>query len=119
MSFTFEVRESIEETIFIISGRFDAFESPNVAAKLNEIMKTGRYNFTVDLSQTIFIDSTALAELVKAMRRSRQFGGDLTLRSPSEPVSVILELTALDKAFVITADRRLEIDQSVSNQMDS
>jgi len=53
------------------------------------------------MSRTVFIDSTGLAELVRVMKRSRQLGGDLTLRNPSEPVSVILELTAFDRAFVI------------------
>jgi len=89
-----------------ISGRFDAFAAPDVSIALKKLMENGTYNIRVDLSETNFIDSTALAQLVKMMKRARQGNGDLTLCYPSEPVTVILELTALDKAFKIEAESR-------------
>ena len=48
-----------------------------------------------------FVDSSALALLVKGMKHCRQGGGDLALCSLQQPVKVIFELTRLDKAFGI------------------
>lgn len=55
----------------------------------------------IDLSSVTFIDSSALAAIVKSMRICRSYGGDLYLSSPTPPVRRIFELTSLDKAINI------------------
>ena len=88
-------------TSFTLDGRFDAFETEIFRQKIDDALDAGQTNLLVDLSQVTFIDSSGLAELVRGMKRSRQAGGDLQLLQPSNPVAVILELTGLDKAFVV------------------
>jgi anti-sigma B factor antagonist len=55
----------------------------------------------VDLGAVTFLDSAALAVLVRGMKRCRQQGGDLRLCAPSASVRMIFELTRLDRAFEI------------------
>lgn len=86
-----------------LRGRFDAFEVEEFRASLEALQTKGATRISVDLSAVSFIDSTGLAELVRAMKRCRTAGGDLTLLTPSDPVQVILELTRLDAAFDIAA----------------
>lgn len=58
----------------------------------------------VNLSNTTFVDSTALATLVQALKRCQQVKGDLFLCGMKRPVYMIFELTRLDKAFNIFVD---------------
>ena len=81
------------------SGRFDAHESPLFQQVLATAIANGAKNVDVELAEVNFIDSTALAELVRSQRLLESVGGTLTLRSPSDPVRVILEVTRLASFF--------------------
>ncbi len=86
---------------FVLSGRFDAHEADGFRAAIDPALGATEPHIDIDLSDVEFIDSTALAELVRAMKRCRERSGDLRLLTPSNPVRVILELTRLDAAFTI------------------
>jgi anti-sigma B factor antagonist len=90
-----------DTTTVVLEGRFDAHESPHAAETFDGIIGDGQTSIAVSLADVQFIDSTALAQLVRVMKRCRELGGEFSLRNPSNPVLVILELTALDKAFTI------------------
>ncbi len=85
----------------VLAGRFDAHEADPVLTGLNRLLDNGARIIGLDLQKVEFIDSTGLAVLTRVMKRARELGGDLVLVAPSTPVRVILELTALDRAFVI------------------
>ncbi len=95
-----------------LKGRFDAHEADRVAAVFAGLLAAGKTDIELDLSETVFIDSTALAELVRAMKRAREAEGDVTIMYPSQPVQIILELTAFDKAFTIVSEQRKDLDVS-------
>ncbi len=83
-----------------ISGRFDAHEATSFRETIEQELTTSS-NIRLSLAEVEFVDSTALAELVRAMKKCREQGGDLILSEVSGPVAVILELTKLDAAFTI------------------
>lgn len=83
-----------------LNGRFDAFAAPAVSEALSRVAAPGA-TVVVDLSAVEFIDSTGLATLVQALKLQQASKGDLILRSPTDAVRVILELTRLDRAFAI------------------
>ncbi len=85
----------------MLNGRFDAHETDAFRATFDGLNDDGIHHITVGLGDVEFLDSTALAELVRGMKRCRENGGDLVLSSLSDPVRVILELTRLDAAFTI------------------
>lgn len=89
------------EARIALHGRFDAHECPSLSAWIDARLEEGTIRLAIDLSDVTFIDSTALAVLVRGMKRARAAGGDLSLVRPSQTVRVILELTRLDRAFVI------------------
>ncbi len=84
-----------------LNGRFDAHEAAIFRDAFHDALDGGSHQVRVNLAGVEFVDSTALAELVRGMKRCRELHGDLTLVSPSDPVRVILELTKLDAAFDI------------------
>lgn len=85
----------------VLSGRFDAHEADLFRAAIDDAIDDNQHHIRVNLANVEFVDSTALAELVRGMKRCREQRGDLILVSPSDPVRVILELTKLDAAFEI------------------
>lgn len=89
-----------ESAVVSLRGRFDAHEAPNFRATVSPLVD--RYGLVhIDLSNIVFIDSTALAELVRLSRMAESRNGNFILRTPSVPVRVILELTGLNLALRI------------------
>ena len=84
-----------------LSGRFDAHTAPAVGDWLEKATAAPPAQVVIDLDRVLFVDSTALAVLVRGMKRARQQAGDLYLASLQAPVRVIFELTRLDRAFQI------------------
>ena len=87
-----------------LSGRFDAYEVPAVAAFLNQKIDAGQNNIVINLGSVGFVDSAALSTLVQAMKRARQSEGDCRLCDLQQSVRIIFELTRLDKAFQVFGD---------------
>ena len=87
--------------ILQLKGRFDAHEVTPVTTWLQAQTDAGITHDIVNLDGVNFIDSTALASLVRGLKHSREKGGDLRLCSLQPAVRVIFELTRLDKAFTI------------------
>lgn len=87
-----------------LAGRFDTNTVPPVAAWLDQVTSTPGARVLVNLANTTFVDSTALATLVQALKRCQQAKGDLFLCGLRRPVYMIFELTRLDKAFNIFVD---------------
>jgi anti-sigma B factor antagonist len=102
MSFTTHARDDI--AVIQIDGRFDAQSAPPVAEWLEHIAATTLGRVVVDLAEVSFLDSSALAVLVRAVKRCRMRGGDVRLCRMQPSVRLIFELTRLDRAFDMYAD---------------
>ncbi len=84
-----------------LEGRFDAHVAPGFVKEIEaEKIKPNSF-LIVDLKEVNFIDSTALAALVRGMKRYRQNEGDLYIINLQNPVRIIFELTRMDRAFSI------------------
>ena len=57
---------------------------------------------TVDLSELAFVDSTGLSVLITGLKRLREAGGDMALRSPQPGTRRVLEITGLTEVFSIS-----------------
>ena len=97
MSFTTHVRDDV--AVIAISGRFDAQSAPSVAEWLEHIAATTPGRVVVNLADASFLDSSALAVLVRVVKRCRMRGGDVRLSGIQPSVRLIFELTRLDRAF--------------------
>ena len=87
--------------ILILQGRFDNYTSPQVRDQILSAAESGEVRLIIDFKNVTFVDSTALATLVQAMKWCRQQGGDLRLCNLRSEVRLIFELTRLDRAFEI------------------
>ena len=85
--------------ILELAGRFDSYVAPPVAEWLEKNAVGVPPLIVVNLAGVSFVDSTALATLVGAMKDCRRKQGDLHLCGLQQPVRVIFELTRLDRVF--------------------
>lgn len=105
------LRPSVKDDVLILElfGRFDAYEVQRINDWIEANVTTEKNNLVVGMAGVNFIDSSALAALVKGMKRCREVKGDLALAQLDQSVKIIFELTRLDKAFTI----RDTIDEAV------
>jgi anti-sigma B factor antagonist len=89
------------DTTVAVTGEVDLYTAPRLREQLDEAIESGSQRLIVDLSELDFIDSTGLGVLVGALKRARQGGGELTLRSPTRSTYKILEIAGLTKLFTI------------------
>jgi len=88
--------------ILELSGRFDAYEVPPMTEWFDE--RPNVKHLVVNLSGVTFVDSSGLSALVRGMKHCRQNDGDLVICNAQQAVSIIFELTRLDKAFTMYDD---------------
>lgn len=84
-----------------ISGRFDAHQVSQVQQEFDALLAAGARFIIFDLSDVNFVDSSALAVMVRGMKRCRERNGELLLCGLRQPVRIIFELTRMDRAFRI------------------
>src|SRR3990172_9411673 len=73
--------------------------------KLQDYINAGRIKLVLDLESIEYIDSAGLGEIVRAMKRAREAGGDLRLCGVHGQVGKIIEITGLNKAISVYPTR--------------
>lgn len=109
-----KTRVADDINVLELTGRFDTNTVPPVAAWFDQVTSIPGARVLVNLANTTFVDSTALATLVQALKRCQQVKGDLYLCAMRRPVYMIFELTRLDKAFNIFVDEEHAIKAFVN-----
>lgn len=90
------------EATVTVKGELDLATAPALDDELRGLFADGTCRLTVDLSEMTFIDSTGLATLVRALRATREGGGDIVLHAPQRSVRRVLEIAGADRLFVLT-----------------
>ena len=88
------------EVIVAVRGEIDVASAPGLWDQLAEAIPDTQ-RLVLDLSETQFIDSTALSIIVRALRRLRHGGGDLIIRSPRPNARKVFNITGLDRVLTI------------------
>ncbi|HET7720100.1 MAG TPA: STAS domain-containing protein [Acidimicrobiales bacterium] len=83
-------------------GELDMSTAPQLRDELLRLVSGGATMVTVDLSELAFVDSTGLSVLITGLKRLRQQGGELALRSPTPGTRRVLEITGLTEVFPIS-----------------
>jgi len=109
---TFEIVGSdIDQTTSVVAvkGELDLTTAPRLKWMLHDLLEAGRENHVVDLTETTFMDSTALGVLV-GVNRSLGEGMRLVLVCSRPNVLKIFELSGMDGVFTIvpTLDEALQ-----------
>ncbi len=87
--------------VLSLAGELDMATAPALRRALDDLGAPGA-TIVVDLAGLEFIDSSGLNELVLALRRQRDDGGDVVLRSPRPHTRKVLEIAGLTQLFTVT-----------------
>jgi len=85
-----------------VHGELDMSTAPRLSETLASLDSEPGAVVTVDLAGMTFVDSTGLTVLIDGLKRLRQGGGDLVLRSPASRTRRVLEITGLTQVFAIS-----------------
>ena len=96
--------------VVAVSGEIDLFTAPELKQVLAESIEAGRVRIIVDLTETTFLDSTALGVLIGAVKRLRSRDGALALVNVDENIAKTFEITGLDQIFTILPTRDAAVD---------
>lgn len=91
--------------VVAVAGEADLFGAPQLKELLLGAISAGATRIVVDMTETIFVDSTILGVLIGVSKRLRPEGGEVVLVIDGPPIRKIFEITLLDRAFVICATR--------------
>jgi len=99
-----------ERHVLAVRGEIDLFTAPELKQVLAESIEAGRVRIIVDLTETTFLDSTALGVLIGAVKRLRSRDGALAIVNVDENISKTFEITGLDQIFTILPTRVAAVD---------
>lgn len=85
----------------IVGGDLEFGTAATLRTALIDLAQRGCSPLVVDLSQLDFIDSTGLSLLVQAKQRIESQGHQFVLRSPTDRVQRVLEISGLSELFTI------------------
>jgi anti-sigma B factor antagonist len=99
---TIEIKKmeiSKNEAIISISGRITAATAQEVKNQIKSLISAGHINLILDLSKTIFIDSSGLSAFVSGLKQVRELEGSFKLACLQSDVLTLFKLTMLDRVF--------------------
>lgn len=79
-----------------VDGELDLYTAPGLSSQVGELIALGATGLVIDLTETTFIDSTALHVLLDARKRLHAEGGELVVVCPNPNVRRIFEVTGVD-----------------------
>ncbi len=89
----------VEHGVIHIRGDLDAETAHHLEDAIDDVVAQGQDTVTLDLAGLEFVDSSGLRSMVLA--RGRTGERQVVLRSPSDSVVRLLDITGLSDAFVI------------------
>jgi anti-sigma B factor antagonist len=99
-----------ERHVLSVRGEIDLFTAPELKQVLAESIEAGRIRIIVDLTETTFLDSTALGVLIGAVKRLRSRDGALAIVNIDDNIAKTFEITGLDQIFTIVPTRDEAVD---------
>ena len=94
-----------ERHVLAVCGEIDQFTGPALKRAITACVADGRSRIVVDLTQTTFLDSSALGVLIGAVRHVRDRGGALAIVNVDAGSAKTFQLTGLDQILTIVATR--------------
>lgn len=94
-----------ERQVLAVRGEIDLFTAPELKQVIADSIEAGRKRIIVDLTETTFLDSTALGVLIGAVKRLRSRHGALAIVNVDENIAKTFEITGLDQIFTILDTR--------------
>jgi anti-sigma B factor antagonist len=102
MTFLFTEREGEQgEQRLVVEGELDLAGAPKVEEWAGRVLDAGAKHLVLDLSQTTFIDSTAVRAMLRAHDLAHEAGGSFVVVAENRSVLRVFEIAGIDKKLAI------------------
>ena len=100
--FAIEIAGTPTQPIVTVMGEVDVATSPDLRARLNELIDRGATELVLDFTRVSFVDSSGLGVLVGAYKRLQESGSAGAIRIVGTQASVrkVFEITGLQSALL-------------------
>jgi anti-sigma B factor antagonist len=89
-----------DRSVISVKGDIDAYGGHALRDAITDSIELD-HDVIIDLSEVDFVDSAGVGVLVGAHRAAQKAGRRFAIRRPSHRVSVLLEVTGLNRLFAI------------------
>ncbi|HZJ56898.1 MAG TPA: STAS domain-containing protein [Clostridia bacterium] len=89
-----------------LDGEIDIYNAPEFKEKLHQLIQQNPGDFILDCDSLNYIDSTGLGVLISALRRVKEYNGEIKIRNLKPYIYKIFVITGLDKIFTIEVGNR-------------
>lgn len=89
--------------VIVLSGEADLASAGRLRELINNQLRGGIRQLTIDVSGLRYADSASVRELLLAARTLHERDGNLILLHPQRPVARLLELNGADQMMTISA----------------
>lgn len=113
MTFDFSLTEDRPASgahVVAVAGEVDIFTAPELKRAIANVIDSGGRDLVIDLTETRFLDSTALGVLIGAVKRLRPLEGQVVIVNVEPSTAKTFEITGLDQIFTIFATRAEALD---------
>lgn len=83
--------------VVALFGEVDLATAPNFERAVTALFSQGATSLAVDLSGVSYLDSTGVSVLMKAVKQTRDRGGDLAIVGVSDRAMRVMKLLNLDR----------------------
>ena len=85
-----------------IMGEVDIHTSGNLKEALNNLLNEKETHIKINCEKLIYIDSTGLGVLIGVLKRVKKNENDIIIQGAQSNISKLLNITGLDKIFVMS-----------------
>lgn len=96
------------------SGILDGRQATEFRQQISQIVENNVDIVVIDFKDVTFMDSSGLGALVLSLKTVRSAGAKLLLCSINDQISMLFELTSMDRVFEIFSSRE-ELEQTMTN----
>jgi anti-sigma B factor antagonist len=89
-----------------LSGEIDIYNADKLRENLHELINKNPASINIDCKNLKYIDSTGLGVLVSALKKVKDYDGEVALKNLKPHIAKIFELTGLSKIMKIEVDEK-------------
>ena len=93
-----------ELTILTIAGHISELDTEKMAKALDDVFKKEQYKIVFNMADVSYMTSSALGQIMRAFRTTRDNGGFIRIVNPQPLVADIFRVTKLSRIFDIFDD---------------
>jgi len=99
-NFVITQEEAAAGVKFFLQGRVDSMNAAELEYKLEQAIKDGQTNLVLNMLRVEYLCSTGIRVILKAYKEAKAAGGQLGIEMPSECVTNVLGIVALNEMLV-------------------